>query len=563
MRTTEEQVDILKHLLLIAQKENEGETEWIEFKTNIGESHCSVTYERVGHYISGLANAACIKDKAVAYLVLGIEDSSWNIVGTNLHMLSAKFGNQDYELWLRRNLSPMITFEIEEFTLNEKHIVMFIIPAATGEPVAFKNVEYIRVGSNLTKLSDFRDYKQKIYNSEQDWSAQVIPNATIDDLDPKAISKAKELFASKNENIRDEIQHWSDEVFLNKAKLTRRSKITNTAIVLLGKEESEVLISPSVAKIRWILKDSNGIERDYMIKSCPLLLSIEDIYNKLRNLKYRYINTSFQSLFPEEIDTYDPYLIREAINNAIAHQDYRLNGMINVIEFEDKLVFTNKGGFIPENIQFVLNNDAPEEIYRNRFLAQAMVDLKMVDTIGSGIRRMFNSQRKRLFPMPDYNLQNNRVQVTIIGRILDLNYSLLLSQRQDLTLSDIEMLNKVQIGKPLTNHEIDYLRKRKLIEGRKPNIYLAKSVAQTTGKKIEYIKNKGLNDTYYKHLIIEALKLHTTLSRKEFEELLLDKLPDILSFEQRRSKIGNLLSALRMAKVIQVEKGKTWRLSKL
>ena len=77
-------------------------------------------------------------------------------------------------------------------------------------------------------------------------------------------------------------------------------------------------------------------------------------------MKYRYINPEFRTLFPDEVDTYEPYVIREAINNAIAHQDYTLGGEINVIEYEDKLVFTNKGNFIPQSIDNVLKEDANE-----------------------------------------------------------------------------------------------------------------------------------------------------------------------------------------------------------
>ena len=34
-----------------------------------------------------------------------------------------------------------------------------------------------------------------------------------------------------------------------------------------------------------------------------------------------------------------------------------------------------------------------------------MVSLNMIDTIGSGIKRMFRYQRQRFFPMPDYDLK--------------------------------------------------------------------------------------------------------------------------------------------------------------
>lgn len=133
MRKIEEQYKLLEELLVLAQyRKNAGETEWLEFKTNIGESRCSITYDGVGNYISGLSNSACLKYKSHGYLVLGVEDATWKVVGTNLQMPTAKYGNQDYELWLRRNCSPMVPFEIEEFDYEGKHIVIFEIQAAVG-----------------------------------------------------------------------------------------------------------------------------------------------------------------------------------------------------------------------------------------------------------------------------------------------------------------------------------------------------------------------------------------------------------------------------------------------
>ena len=302
MRTQEEQIALLEHLLDIARRRKEaGETEWLEFKTNISESHSSITYEGVGKYISGISNVACLKDKAYGYLVLGIQDSTWDIVGTNLRMAEAKISNQDYELWLRKNLSPMISFEIEEFDYNGNHIVMFIIPATNSEPVNFKGEAYLRVGSNLTKLKDFPDYIRKIYHSQNDWSGEIIDEATFDDLDPEAIAKAREWYANKHEHLREEMKTWDDVTFLNKARITKKGKITNTAILLLGKPESEHLISPAIARIRWILKDSNGNERDYSIETCPFVLAVSRIFSKIRNLKYRYMNPALLELVPDEL----------------------------------------------------------------------------------------------------------------------------------------------------------------------------------------------------------------------------------------------------------------------
>jgi ATP-dependent DNA helicase RecG len=87
------------------------------------------------------------------------------------------------------------------------------------------------------------------------------------------------------------------------------------------------------------------------------------------------------------VDQYDPYLIREALNNCIAHQDYTLSGKINFVEHEDgKLVFINSGSFIPSSVEEVVIADAPEPTYRNPFLVEAMINLNMIDAIGSGIK---------------------------------------------------------------------------------------------------------------------------------------------------------------------------------
>lgn len=547
-----EQVELNK---IIDRLLRDVESEVVEFKR----AERNFDFNDLGKYFSALSNEANLREQESAWLVFGIDDKTKAVLGTS-------FKNSTQSLnKLKQDISQHTTdrqtfFDIYELTKENKRILLFrILPAPKGTPMSWQGVRYARNGESLTILSDTKIDRIRNQRLQEDWSAKIIENASIEeDLDKRAIGKARELYARKHPDKAEEMVNWDDKTFLNKAKVTRKGKITNTAIILLGKEESEVLISPAVAKIRWILKDSKGSERDYVIKSCPFVLAIDEIYGKIRNLKYRYINPYLQTLFPEELDTYDPYIIREAINNAIAHQDYSLSGVINVMEFDDKLIFTNKGSFIPKDIQSVLDTDAPEEEYRNRFLANAMVELNMVDTIGSGIRKMFNAQLRRLFPMPDYNFSDNKIQVTIVGHILDLDYSMLLAKHKELTLSEIEMLNRVLFRKVLTTAEVNILRKKKLIEGRKPNFFLSKTIASVVDKKAEYTRNKGLDDSYYKKLIIEAVRQHKTLSRKEIDKLLVDKLPDILTLEQKLSKIKNILSALRREKKIKPSSGRLW-----
>ncbi len=321
---------------------------------------------------------------------------------------------------------------------------------------------------------------------EDDWSIGICEQADISDLSPEAILKARELYSVKNPGLLDEIKQWDDVVFLNKAKLCIKGKITRAAILLLGKPESEYFISPAVARISWILKDRDNMEKDYAHFSCPFLLSIEEVYKKIRNLKYRYLPEG--SLFPHEVDSYDPYVIREALNNCIAHQDYSLGGRINVVESEEShLIFANMGAFIPQSVENVIASDAPELQYRNRFLSHAMVNLNMIDIIGSGIKRMFTIQKNRFFPLPEYTLTNEQVKVVITGKVLDVNYTRKLAQIPELTLDEIILLDKVQKHKSLNEMEIKQLRQKKLIEGRRPNFHISSRVAKKTGQKDDYI----------------------------------------------------------------------------
>jgi ATP-dependent DNA helicase RecG len=366
-----------------------GETEIVEFK----EAKNGYDFNKIGKYFSALSNEANLCHKPFAWLVLGVQDNSHQIVGSNF-----RTGRKDLDS-LKAEIAQLttnkITFiEIHELFTQEGRVIMFQIPAAPiGIPIAFKGHYYGRDGESLSALNV--EEFERIRNSiAEDWSALIINTATIDDLDETAINLARQNYITKQHPDKiSEIKSWDTVTFLNKAKITIKNRITRTAILLLGKEEATHYLNPSEAKIRWVLKDKNGLERDYSIETTPLLLAVDKVYNKIRNLTYRYIKHG--TLFPEEILQYEPYVIREAINNCIAHQDYTKGGVINVIEMEDSLVFTNYGTFIPGNVEKVVKDDAPEEQYRNKFLATAMYNLKMVDTIGSGIKKMFNYQKER------------------------------------------------------------------------------------------------------------------------------------------------------------------------
>ncbi len=540
--TIDELKNILKDLRNLS-----FETEVVEFK----EAKNGFDFSKLGKYFSALSNEANLMGKPHAWLVFGIEDKKHKIIGSQYRSNRKKLDNLKSEI--ANKTTNRITFiEIHELDLPEGRVVMFQIPAAPkGFPVAFNGHYYGRDGEDLVPLNLEEIERIRAQATTEDWSAAIVSDASMEDLDKEALSLARKNFKNKFPEKAAEVDQWNDITFLNKAKITIKGKITRTAILLLGKEESEHFINPTEAKIRWLLKDTNGNDKDYAIFSCPFLLAVDKVYEKIRNLKYRYLQEG--TLFPEEVNQYEPYSIREALNNCIAHQDYTKQGRINVVEMDDQLIFSNLGSFIPVSVEKVVIDDAPEEHYRNRFLATAMFNLKMVDTAGGGIRKMFNYQRERYFPMPDYDLTRGKVKMILSGKILDVEYAKALAKNQDLTLEEIIMLDKVQKKRMLTSTEEQILRKKNLIEGRKPNYYISLKVAQKTGQKASYTKNKALDKQYYLDLIVKAIKQHKVLSRKDVDELLWKKLPDWMNDKQRKIKINNLLSELRRANKIKNE----------
>ena len=518
-----------------------AETEVVEFK----KAKNGFGDDELGQYFSALSNEANLKSVPYAWLAFGVDDTTHEVLGSNYKQTRPSLDAMKKAI--ADQTTSRVTFEeIYAFKYDGKRVVMFQIPAAPqGMPIAYQGHFYGRDGESLVALNIQEIETIRNQNRKTDWSREIVQDATIEDLDPEAIKKAREKYIEKHPDKKNDVPTWTDRQFLNNAKLTLKDKITNAAIVLLGKEESGSLLTPSIPCIKWILKDRDGIERDYEIFYCPLILSIDKAASKIRNLKYRYINPIHQSLFPDEVNTYEPYVIREALNNAVAHQDYTISGQITLVEFEDKIVFSNRGSFIPGNIENVLKSDSPEENYRNEFLASAMVNLKMVDTIGSGIKKMYTKQRERLFPLPVFDLTPDRVTLTITGKIIDINYSNLLARNPQLSLYDIELLNRIQFGKKPSKEVVAYLRGKGLIEGRMPNVYISKGLATVIDKKADYSKHKGLDEKKYISLIEDALKGHGQLSRIEITDILWNVLPSILDDEQKKNKVYNLLKKLK------------------
>jgi ATP-dependent DNA helicase RecG len=449
---------------------------------------------------------------------------------------------------------PTEGLQVEEYITSDtgKHVWVLHIPKhRPRRPVFAHASKWQRLGDSLIPLTPEREEAilREPLQQPEDWSRVICPEATLADLDPTALQLARANYKIKHPKLATEVDEWDDATFLNKAKVCINGQITRATLLLLGREEAVHHLSLS-PRITWILKNERGEELDYRHFTPPFLTAVDEVYTLIRNLRYRYIKD--ETLFPEEAEMYDRFVVREALHNCIAHQQYQgSTGRISIVEMPDQLVFLNAGPFLPGTVENVIQRDAPEPDGQNPFLAEAMVNLNMIDTIGSGIKRMFRLQREKYFPLPDYELVNNLVKVTIIGRVLDLAYARVLARHPDLTLSEIMLLDKVQKHKALTNDEVDYLRKRRLVEGRKDSLYISSGVAAKTSQNVTYLKNKGLGNAHYEGMIVTLVDSCQGVSRNDINELLWDQLPLHLSEEAKTKKIDQFINKLRRNKRIR------------
>ena len=251
------------------------------------------------------------------------------------------------------------------------------------------------------------------------------------------------------------------------------------------------------------------------------------------------------TLFPDVMQQYDDYSMREVLHNCIAHQDYTLQERINLVENPGFLYYANGGSFIPGTLQKALATHGPQRHYRNECLCNAMVNFNMIDIVGRGIRKIFNEQWKRHFPMPDYEIDvaNKEVAVRLYGNAINEKYTTLLKENKDLTLEDCILLDAVQKGHRINETDANNLLGRGLVEGEYPDLTISLNIARKTKQVPEYTRLKGLEKDKLKQMVIQFLQNSGSEgARREFiYKYLKDVLPSNKTEEQQLRIVGRLL----------------------
>lgn len=523
------------------------EGECVEFK----DANDNFSTSDLGKYFSSLANEANLRGLASAWLVFGVSNRTRSVIGTDYRLEHARLHSLKHQI--AQDTDPATSFrEIHELATPQGRVVLFEIPPAPhGMPIAWKGHFYARDGETLTALSIAKQDEIRAQSLADDWSAIIVREATLADLDPAALARAREVFTGRyRERIPEStIRAWDDPTFLDQAKLTVRGGITRACLLLLGRGTVTTILTPYVAELSWKLE---GPERGYEHFHPPFLLTSSQLYQRIRPLRLSFLPPG--QLIPVEISKYDQRIVLEALHNCIAHQDYARCERILVIERVGELEFQNAGDFYDGTPDDYVRGTRSPRRYRNRLLAEAMVRLGMIDTMGFGIREiMWKGQASRYLPLPDFDLNElSHVKLRIQGRFLDENYSRALLAHADLPWDEVLALDLVQKGSPPADDTLQALRTKGLVEGRRPALHVAATIAAATETEVEYLHHRAFDDAYFCDLIIKYLQTFRSAKRAKFNRLLNDKLSDLLTPAQKRSKIHNLLQRLQRDGKIKV-----------
>lgn len=524
------------------------ETEVVEYK----EAKQSFDFEKLGRYFSALSNEANLRNVECGWLLFGVTDKR-EICGTAYRKEKRRpsIGLRSLKHKITEGLNNGLTFEeIYEFDLDGERVVAFQIPPCEfASPTTWRGIPWSREDSSLKEMPRFK--LEAIWGqSRPDWSKGASFEANLDDLDTDAVKFACERYIDKYAAKQPAITSLSEEEMLRKMGFLVHGHVTNAALVLLGRPESAAFLGGAAPRITWTLYSSEGRVEAYEHFDPPFILQVDRVLEKIRNERYRYFDSQL-TLFPTLANKYDPEVIRELLHNAIAHQDYRNSGKINVLEYEDRLVFKNEGSFIPGSIEKAIEPGYKPPYYRNRLLADAMVKTEMIDQNAIGIRNVYEIQRGRMLPLPTYDLSEpSRVSVTVYGRVLDEAYTRLLASEPDMDLETVFMLDLVQKGNPITREQAKTLRGRGLVEGRYPKLTLSSRVAGIIGTHEEYVRQKGLDASICKELIVKLLRTRSC-TRAEIVSAISHALPEDMSGEQRKKHVSYLLQELRKERRIR------------
>ena len=531
-------IDKLKKL-----KESEDK---VEFKKGEG-GHISYNS---GNKVNPKDRRRCILGYIIAlcnekggYLVIGMTDNyPHEVVGTNQNL--GTIGELESNIYRDTEIRPII-YELYE---NEKRVLVIEVPSRpAGKIFKFEDVALMRVGEELKPMSD-EVYLKIINEQEPDFSQQICEDLQISDLDQKAISILKEKYALKQNN--PNFKTLSNNQLLSDLELLKNGRLTNAALILLAKKEVLNQKLPQAAVMLEYRNSENQIPFDNRIPfSQPFFILIDELWTTI-NLR----NGSFpiqDGAYIFSIPFFNEEVIRESLNNAITHRDYRKTSEIVIKQFPQRLDIINAGGFpIGVNLENLLKTPSTP---RNRLLADVLQKTGIVERSGQGVDKIFYNTLIEGKAEPDYSKSDYfNVILKLSAVIEDRAFALFIVAIQDELpesekLSVLEVITLNMIKKGISKNVLDVeivtkLLQKKLIEkrGKTNAIYyiLSKDYYDFTDEKAKYYNLQELNDSQVFNTIFQFLLKEGKARMKDFIVLFEDK----LSRKQVRNRVEKFVS---------------------
>lgn len=471
-----------------------------------------------------LGYVVAIANEGGGYLVFGMTDKHpHSVCGTNQNNGSIGVLEQD----IYRDLKVRVGIE-ELFDEAGRRVLVIKIPSRPiGKVLTFDDIALMRVGEELVRMSDDK-YRLIINEQEPDFSNTICEKLTFEDLDSNAIDKMKSLYAQKQDN--PQFLTLSSEQVLSDLNLLTDGKLKFASLILVGSENAICKYLPQAEVRLEYRNNADQISFDSrFISHKPYFLMIDELWNQvdLRNGKVPIQEGNY--IF--DIPFFNQEVIREALNNAIAHRDYRLSSEIVVKQSTQELRVTSPGGF-PLGVT-IENLIKVPSTPRNRLLAEILEKTGAVERAGQGVDKMFFNSLAEAKQVPDYSCSDNfQVEVKLSAVVKDKAFAIFIKDFQmsqdenKLSLSEIITLEKIRNGidkSQLSIEDIQSLTHKQLIEktGKTRNLTfrLNKTYYTYINKEGSYSNETPLDPTHIELLIIKHLTAFNTAKMKDFSDL--------------------------------------------
>lgn len=391
-----------------------GESELVEVKKDNSD------LEMIVETISAISNSACINEAARGYMIWGLEDATFNVVGTSFFPGKKKFHNQEVNSWLSTHLTPRIYFRFTEHTVEDKHVVVLDVPSAKEEPTkAIKPSKppraFVRDGSSNVPLEDRKEHEKKLWNKLQNIHYEdTIVASELSGPEVLALLNIGQYCRLSNLEIgkdaRDILSHLEKHKLIKKSGMNYEVPLSTAYLLASNLSEFPQLESKYV---RIISYDGNN--------NLSPAISDEEIHEGVAEA-FQLVYQKVLSLIPrnERIDQESgrrlveyaiPTLaIREALINAFVHQDFSVNGSRIFIEiFKNRIDISNPGRPLLEPLRFL--DERP--VSRNEKLVREMRNLGLAEDRGSGWDKIVNAIELHALPAPEIKVRQNSITVSL------------------------------------------------------------------------------------------------------------------------------------------------------